>query len=90
MIKHEYFFYFNGESELPTKYKGMKEQILWSAEKMIYEEMPHLLHSENPRKDIAHYVASYCGKWSPYDAQEIIKAYLKNVPSLIDEILRIY
>lgn len=86
----EFFFYFDGESNTPTKYECTKEQILWSAEKFIYEDMPHLLHSENPRKEIAHYVASYVGKWNPYEQREILTAYLENVPSLKDEILNIY
>lgn len=86
----EFFFYFDGESETPAKYDCTKEQILWRAEKMIYVEMAHLLHSENPCKEIAHYIAGYVGKCNPYEQREILTAYLENVPSLKDEILNIY
>lgn len=86
----KYFFYYNKEVYVPTKYKSKNEHLLWLAERFIYEELPDITYSENPRKEIAHYIASYIGKWNPYNSHEILTAYLENVPSLKNEILNIY
>lgn len=77
---------------MPESFDKKNEGKLWVAEKYLCEEAPFLIKENNPRRDMANYVAAYVGKWSPYNFYDIMQTYfLKNTDLKLEkEILRVY
>lgn len=86
----KYCFFYKGEALIPSCFDKKNEGQLWVAEKFICEEIPNLIDKGNPRKSIASYVASYVGKWNPFDFMDVMETYFKKAPDLKDYIFKIY
>ncbi len=86
----KYCKYYKGEKECPSELNETERQI-WVAEKMIccHSDM---IGSDNPERDLVSYVASYVGKWDPWEYRDVINYYLKRFedPTLVASISRVY
>ena len=85
----KYCHYYNGEGIPPLNF-DKKEKKIWFAEKMICGEFQNLVDRKNPRKSIAELIASYIGKWDPWDWPSVMETYLKNTPDLRQYIFSVY
>jgi len=75
--------YYKGEETLPKKWEdNYMYSSLWQSEKTICEQMPDVIGKENPIDDLARYVYSLLGKWTPYEANEYMDEYIKIYPHL--------
>ena len=82
--------YYKGENKCPSEYNNTEGQI-WDAERWICSQ-PNLIGKQHPELDFVSYVASYIGKWNPYEYRDVVKFYLLlfNNKSLSEYITRVY
>lgn len=67
---------YKGELIKPKKYQG-DEALLWQGEKIICEGCGHLIPSDNAYSTFIGLLEAFVGKWSPWDAEEIMEKYRK-------------
>lgn len=86
----KYCHFYKGETMMPESMEDTNEGMLWIAERMICEEFCNNISQKNTRRDIASYVASYVGKWNPYELGDVMKTYLARAPEQKDFIENTY
>ncbi len=87
LLKHCHFY--QGEALPPFEQKNGR-RLLWLAEKWVCEEGANLIDENNPETEMASYIASYVGKWAPFNASSIMELYFQKAPQLKAEIMAVY
>lgn len=87
LLKHCHFY--KGEALPPYGQKDGR-RLLWLAEKWVCEEGCNLIDENHPEKDMASYIASYVGKWAPFNASSILDLYIAKAPAMKSEIQDAY
>lgn len=75
---------------MPESLEGTNEGQLWIAEKAVCENFTSNIRANAAQKDIASYVASYVGKWNPYELVDVMNTYLIKVPNVEAFIREVY
>lgn len=86
----KYCHFYKGEAIMPESIEGTNEGQLWIAEKAVCENFTSNIRANAAQKDIASYVASYVGKWNPYELADVMNTYLIKVPNVEAFIREVY
>ena len=86
----KYCYFYQGEAMIPQSFDQKDEGKLWVAEKAICENFSNLIERDNPRRNIAEFVAAYVGKWAPFNFRSVMRTYFEKAPDLKEEIMEIY
>ncbi len=86
----KYCFFYKGEALCPPRYDQKDEGKLWQAEKVVCEELQHMVDTDNPRTSIAKVIAAYVAKWSPWTFEQVMRVYFAQAPDIKDVVMSIY